>query len=176
MKYLCTEEEADICAMTNCELNDNERGDVYAFYGGNGASCKNNNSCPSGQMCVDGLCKNYNEKYYNGLNSVKMPAMHTQSGNSMNDLLCGCSSQQRNTGCKDVYEPVCGVDGKTYRSQCVAKNLGIKVEHYGTCSNILEKFYSLDDFKMPIKKSNTSYWILSLLLVLLVGSILYCFR
>ena len=176
MKYLCNEEETDICAMTNCELNDNERGDVYAFYGGNGKSCKNNNSCPTGQMCVDGLCKNYNEKYYNGLNSVKMPAMHTQSGNSMNDLLCGCPRQQRSTGCKDVYEPVCGVDGKTYRSQCVAKNLGIKVEHYGTCNNILEKFYSLDDFKMPIKKSNTSYWILSLLLVLLVGSILYCFR
>jgi Kazal-type serine protease inhibitor domain len=176
MKYLCTEEEQDICAMTNCELNDNERGDVYAFYGGNGKSCKNNSTCPSGQMCVDGLCKNYNEKYYNGLNSVKMPAMHTQSGNSMNDLLCGCPIQQRNTGCKDVYEPVCGVDGKTYRSQCVAKNLGIKVEHYGTCGDILEKFYSLDDFKMPIKKSNISYWILSLLLVLLVGSILYCFR
>jgi hypothetical protein len=176
MKYLCAEEEEDICAMTNCELNDNERGDVYAFYGGNGKSCKNNNSCPSGQMCVDGLCKNYNEKYYNGLNSVKMPAMHTQSGNSMNDLLCGCASQQRSTGCKDVYEPVCGVDGKTYRSQCVAKNLGIKVEHYGTCSNILEKFYSLDEIRVPIKKSRTSYWILSLLLVLLVGSILYCFR
>ena len=176
MKYLCAQEEEDICAMTNCELNDNERGDAYAFYGGNGASCKTNSTCPSGQMCVDGLCKNYNEKYYNGLNSVKMPAMHTQSGNSMNDLLCGCPSQQRNTGCKDVYEPVCGVDGKTYRSQCVAKNLGIKVEHYGTCGDILEKFYNLDDFKMPIKKSNTSYWILSLLLVLLVGSILYCFR
>ena len=178
MKYLCAEEEQDICNITNCELNENERGDVYAFYGGRGITCKTNLSCGTGQMCVDGLCRNYDENYYNGLNGVKMPPKHTLSGNSMNDLLCGCPSLQRSTSCSDKYEPVCGVDGKTYRSQCVAKNLGIKVEHYGTCDNsdILEKFYSLDEIRVPIKKSRTSYWILSLLLVLLVGSILYCFR
>lgn len=175
MKYLCAEEEQDICNITNCELNENERGDVFAFYGGRGITCKTNLSCGTGQMCVDGLCRNYNENYYNGLNGVKMPPKHTLSGNSMNDLLCGCPSQQRSTSCSDKYEPVCGVDGKTYRSQCVAKNLGIKVEHYGTCGDILEKFYSLDEIQIPIKNSRTSYWILSLLLVLLVGSILYCF-
>ena len=178
MQYLCTDEEDDsICKMTNCELNDNERGDPYAFYGGKGTKCKSNMACPAGQMCVDGVCKFYNEKYYNGLNGAKMAAMHTQSGNSMNDLLCGCASQSRSTTCDNtVYDPVCGVDRKTYRSRCVAENLGMKVEHYGACEDILEKFYNLDDFKMPVKNNKTSYWILSLLLVLLVGSILYCFR
>ena len=178
-QYLCTDEEDDsICRMTNCELNDNERGDPYAFYGGKGLKCKNNMACPAGQMCVDGICKKYNEKYYNGLNGVKMAALHQESGNSMNDLLCGCPSQPRSTTCSNtIYDPVCGVDGKTYRSRCIAKNSGIKVEHYGVCNDdILEQFYNLDEIKIPIKKSNTSYWILSLLLVLLVGSILYCFR
>lgn len=177
MQYLCAEEEDDLCKMTNCELNDNERGDPYAFYGGKGTKCTSNSSCPAGQMCVDGFCKNYNEKYYNGLNGAKMAAMHRESGNSMNDLLCGCHTPPVSTTCpNDIYDPVCGVDGKTYRSRCIAENLGIKVEHYGACEDILEKFYNLDDFKMPVKNNRTSYWILSLLLVLLVGSILYCFK
>ena len=177
MEYLCSDDKQDLCKMTNCELNDNERGDPYAFYGGEGVKCTNNLSCGAGKMCVDGFCKNYNEKYYNGLNGAKMAAMHTQSGNSMNDLLCGCQSVPVSTTCDNtIYDPVCGVDRKTYRSRCVAKNLGMKVEHYGACEDILEKFYNLDDFKMPVKNNRTSYWILSLLLVLLVGSILYCFR
>ena len=178
MQYLCADEEDDsICKITNCELNENERGDPYAFYGGKGMKCTSNTSCPAGQMCVDGVCKFYNEKYYNGLNGEKMAAIHKENGNSMNDLLCGCSNQPRSTTCSNtIYEPVCGVDGKTYRSRCIAKNSGINVEHYGACSDILEKFYNLDEMKMPIKKTTTSYWILSLLLILLVGSILYIFR
>ena len=176
-KYLCDKAGDDLCKMTNCELNDNETGDPYAFYGGTGVKCTNNLSCGAGKMCVDGVCKLYNEKYYNGLNGAKMAAMHTQSGNSMNDLLCGCQSVPVSTTCpNDTYDPVCGVDKKTYRSRCIAENLGMKVEHYGACEDILEKFYNLDDFKMPVKNNRTSYWILSLLLVLLVGSILYCFR
>ena len=176
--YLCGDDKQDICKMTHCELNDNETGDPYAFYGGTGAKCTSNGSCgPLGQMCVDGVCKFYNEKYYNGLNGVKMEAMHRESGNSMNDLLCGCHTPPVSTTCpNDIYDPVCGVDGKTYRSRCIAENLGIKVEHYGACEDILEKFYSLDDFKMPVKNNRTSYWVLVLLLVLLVGSVLYCFR
>ena len=177
MEYLCDKEGDDLCKMTNCELNDNERGDPYAFYGGTGVKCTNNLSCGAGKMCVDGVCKFYNEKYYNGLNGVKMAAIHRESGNSMNDLLCGCPNQPRSTTCDNtIYDPVCGVDGKTYRSRCVAENLGIKVEHYGACADILEKFYNLDDFKMPVKNTRTSYWVLVLLLVLLVGSVLYCFR
>jgi hypothetical protein len=177
-KYLCNDNR-DICKMTNCELNDNETGDPYAFYGGTETKCTSNNSCSLGEMCVDGVCKKYNEKYYNGLNGVKAAPIHSQSGNGMNDLLCGCAAQDRNTNCfeeeSDSYEPVCGVDGKTYRTRCIANNSGIKVEHYGVCNNILEKFYNLDNMKMPIKNSNTSYWILSLLLVLLVGAILFYF-
>lgn len=185
-QYLC-DDDRDICKMTNCELNDNETGDPYAFYDGSGTKCNNNNMCNPGEMCVDGYCKKYNASFYNSLNGVKMAPIHSQSGNSMNNLLCGCTTQAKpNTKCLEEetasYEPVCGVDGKTYRTQCIAENSGIKVEYYGACNNnnnnndILEQFYNLDKMKVPIKKSNTSYWILSLLLVLLVGSILYYFR
>jgi hypothetical protein len=173
--YLCSEDD-DLCKNTNCELNEMSD-DPYAFYGGKGIKCSNNSTCSVGQMCIDGFCKSYNEKYYNGLNGINNAALYRQSGNSMNDLLCGCENQPINKICDNtIYEPVCGVNGKTYRSQCVAENSGIKVKHYGTCGDdILEKFYNLDDFKMSVKKSGTSYWILSFLLLVLVGSILYVF-
>ena len=184
-QYLC-DDNRDICKMTNCELNDNETGDPYAFSDGSGRKCKSNDMCNPGEMCVNGYCKKYNASFYNSLNGVKMAPIHSQSGNSMNNLLCGCTKQSKpNIKCLEEeeldsysYEPVCGVDGKTYRTPCIAENSGIKVEYYGPCNNndILEKFYNLDNMKIPIKKSNTSYWILSLLLVLLVGSILYYFR
>lgn len=46
-KYLCDDNQ-DICKMTNCELNDNETGDPYAFYGGKGTKCTSNSGCNLG--------------------------------------------------------------------------------------------------------------------------------
>lgn len=47
----------------------------------------------------------------------------------------GGSCVARPKACTKIYKPVCGCDGKTYPSDCVAASEGADVQHNGACSD-----------------------------------------
>lgn len=43
------------------------------------------------------------------------------------------SSEKKTDACEDIYSPVCGSDGQTYKNLCRAQNAQVTVQHSGAC-------------------------------------------
>lgn len=128
--------------VTNCELNKYQIGDPYAFSSTGGQSCNSKNECGDDGDCINGFCRKINKRFYNGLNQENHVDINDRSGFSMNTVFCGNPKPDSlNKDCPDKYDPVCGMDGKTYKNDCQAENSGVDIKHYGTC-DIIEGFNS----------------------------------
>jgi len=131
--------------LTNCELNARQTGDPYEFNSERGVSCKDNSNCGKQELCIDGYCKKINMNYYNGLNNVQQGFINTNSGNSLDNMICGprnTKDMSENKSCAENYEPVCGTNSKTYKNDCHANRSGVDVQYYGACDNMIENFVS----------------------------------
>jgi hypothetical protein len=105
--------------------------------------CRRDSDCASGQLCCVGTGRCYDPRCLSCcMGTTPMDAGHVCTSNrecgSMEYCAgTGCDTPgtcaARPTTCSDIYEPVCGCNGMTYRNGCEAARQGVRVASPRPC-------------------------------------------